>query len=251
MSEGAGANRPRILVVEDEEAIAMALEDGLALEGYAVTTATDGDAGLAAALKEPAADVILLDLRLPGRSGLDVLRGLRGSGVTSPVIVLTARGSEADRVAGLECGADDYVVKPFSMAEVIARVRAHLRRAREYAPEPARSEPASQAAPGLVPESVARFGDVEVDFDGHRATKAGLEITLSALELKILFVLWRERGKTVTRSDFLTEVWGYQKLPVTRTVDFHVGRLRGKVEDDPKNPVHIVTHHGVGYRLQG
>ncbi len=237
---------PRILVVEDEPPIAMALEDGLGLEGYAVTVASNGTDGLAHALAEPRPDVILLDLRMPGMSGLDVLKRLRAEGVRTPVMILTARGAEADRVAGLECGADDYVVKPFSMAEVIARVRAHLRRDREYGTTAADEAEAASAAA----EETVTFGDVQIDFVGHLGKKGETDLALSPLEMKILRLLWDERGRTVSRERFLREVWGYERLPVTRTVDFHMGRLRQKIEDDPKTPRHIKTHHGVGYRLE-
>jgi DNA-binding response OmpR family regulator len=238
-----------VLVIEDEAPIAMALEDGLGLEGLVVEVAADGPGGLARALAAPAPDLVVLDLRLPGMSGLDVLRRLRAEGRRMPVIALTARGGEADRVAGLECGADDYVTKPFSVAELIARVRAHLRREREYRPADGGGGAVRcggvDAAAGL-----ARFGAVEVDFAGARATHAGCALALTPLELKLLRLLWDERGRTVTRERLLREVWGYERLVVTRAVDFHIGQLRKKIEDDPAAPRFLKTHHGVGYRLE-
>ena len=232
----------RILVVEDEAPIALALEDGLRLEGFQVEVVGDGQAGLDRALADPAPDVMILDMRLPKLDGMEVLRRLRASGARLRVVALTARGSEADRVAGLECGADDYVTKPFSMAELLARIRVQLRRKSELAERSPGTEPASQ--------ELAEFGDVTVDFSGHRVVKGEQEVALSSLELKMLKLLWDERGRTVSRERFLREVWGYDHLPVTRTVDFHVQGLRRKLEDDPSKPCWIQTHHGVGYRLE-
>jgi DNA-binding response OmpR family regulator len=239
-----------VLIVEDEPAIAMALEDALRLEGYGAEVASDGVSGLERALAHPPPDALVLDLRLPGLSGLDLLRRLRAAGGTQPVIVLTARGAEADRVAGLECGADDYVVKPFSMAELVARVRAHLRREREYRVAQGAGGQPETAGDGRGGAEAASFGEVRVDFTGHRLLRDGREEALSALECKLLRLLWLERGRTVSRDRFLREVWGFERMPVTRTVDFHMGRLRKKVEADPSSPRHIVTHHGVGYRLE-
>jgi DNA-binding response OmpR family regulator len=178
-------------------------------------------------------DIILLDVMLPLMSGIDVCRTLRTRGIDTPILMLTARSQEMDKVVGLEVGADDYVTKPFSVAELLARIRAHLRRA------------AKQVA-GI--ESFS-FGEVELNFKKYAASKGGQALDLSAREFEILRYLIRHRGETVTRDQLLDEVWGYEATPVTRTVDNHIARLRQKIEQDPSEPKHIITVHRLGYRF--
>ncbi|MGH7818988.1 MAG: response regulator transcription factor, partial [Candidatus Binatia bacterium] len=214
---------PSVLVVEDDPAMAVALRDGFHYEGYAVEVAHDGDSALRRA-SELAPDLIVLDVMLPKMSGLDVCRRLRSLGNTVPIILLTARGQEIDKVQGLKLGADDYVTKPFGFLELMARVEALLRRTR---PRPA-------------PEGYA-FGDVTVDFRRREASRAGAALELSARELALLEYLIVHRGEVVTREQLLRAVWGYETLPLTRTVDVHVAKLRRKIEPDPVEPSFIVT----------
>ena len=223
-----------ILVVEDEEAIRSSFAENLRFEGFEVVEAADG-VEAAQCLEEGGLDLVVLDLMLPRRSGTDVLRDLRRSGSAIPVLVLTARDREVDKVLLLEIGADDYVTKPFSFAEVLARIKALLRRA---------SYQGSDSLPKVI-----NVGDAEIDF-GAFTLKKGEEIyNLSPLEAGMLQLLAEKRGKAVTREEFLRKVWGYSVLPDTRTVDFHVLKLRRLLEVDPARPRHILTVHGVGYRL--
>ena len=222
---------PRILIVDDEPAIVQGLEDNLRFEGYQTVSATNGADGLALALSD-APDLVLLDITMPTMSGWDVCRELRRRGVDVPVIMLTARGAEADRVLGLELGADDYVPKPFSLRELLARVRAVLRR-----PGPRRKF-----------EEFA-FGDVRVRLRGRQVFKAGREVRLTRKEFDLLVFLVEPRGEGVTRERLLDEVWGYERFPTTRTVDTHILRLRRKFEADPDGPAVIETVHGQGYRF--
>jgi two-component system alkaline phosphatase synthesis response regulator PhoP len=222
---------PRILIVDDEPAIVRGLEDNLRYEGYETLAATSGEEGLARALSE-APDLVLLDVMMPRRSGWDVCRELRQRGVDVPIIMLTARGEEGDRVRGLELGADDYVSKPFSLRELLARVRAVLRR-----PGP------RQKFEKLI------FGDVRIHRRGRRVTRSGREVRLTRREYDLLVYLAEHQGDVVTRERLLDEVWGYERFPTTRTVDTHVLRLRRKLEADPDRPRYIHTVHGQGYRL--
>lgn len=222
--------RSCILVVEDEEAIAAGLEYALEQEGYRVVLAKDGAEAIARFADDP--DLVILDVMLPGRSGFEVLEALRGSGRTTPVIMLTARGQEADKVRGLDLGADDYVTKPFGLAELLARVRARLRR----------------RPPGA---KTLKLGACVIDLEAMTARIGeGAEERLSVREADMLRLLQRERGKPVSRSRFLDEVWGEDRFPTTRTVDQHVAKLRKKIEADPKNPAYLVTVFGLGYRLE-
>ncbi|MBI3724309.1 response regulator transcription factor [bacterium] len=239
--------RAQILLVEDEEALRVSVKDKLELEGFTVEATSNGEEALRR-IKSKTHDLAILDVVLPGMSGLEVLKRIRdkeaegGTGAPhTPVILLTARAHESDKVLGLELGADDYITKPFGVRELVARVRAHIRRERAHRDGDA--EPPPPVPPGY------KFGDCTVDFSGFKFKKKTKEIRLSALEWKILSVLVRERGRTVTRERFLREIWGWEKLPVTRTVDFHVSRLRSKV-DDAKEPRHIITVHGIGYRFE-
>jgi two-component system alkaline phosphatase synthesis response regulator PhoP len=224
---------PRILIVDDEPEMIRGLEDNLRFEGYQTVSAPDGKRGLALALSE-APDLILLDIMMPGMSGWDMCRELRQKGIDIPVIMLTARGEEADRVLGLELGADDYVAKPFSLRELLARVRAVLRR----------------PGPRLKLEEIA-FGDVRLHLRARQAFKAGTEVRLTRKEFDLLQYLVGHRGEVVTRDRLLDEVWGYDQYPTTRTVDTHILRLRQKFEKDPEHPVFILTVHGQGYRFVG
>ncbi|HYE15453.1 MAG TPA: response regulator transcription factor [Pyrinomonadaceae bacterium] len=224
----------KVLIVEDDQAMAVALRDGFTYEGYSVQVARDGAAGLRLA-GEKGLDLVILDVMLPRMSGLDVCRQLRGAGNNTPIIMLTARGQEIDKVLGLKTGADDYVTKPFSFLELMARVEAVLRRA---------AKPAEQV------ESV-QFGDVEVNFRTFEATKGGRPLELSPREYKMLKYFVEHRGEVVSRDQLLDHVWGYDGLPLTRTVDMHIAKLRQKIEDTPGDPKHIITVHRVGYKFTG
>ncbi len=222
---------PRILIVDDEPEMIRGLEDNLHFEGYQTITASDGERGLALALSE-APDLIVLDLMMPGLSGWDVCRTLRQKGLDIPVIMLTARGEEVDQVRGLEMGADDYVTKPFSLRELLARIRAVLRR------------------PGPRQKFEAfTFGDVRLQLRTRQLFKAGREVRLTRKEFELLRYLVEHRDEVLTRDRLLNEVWGYEQFPTTRTVDTHVLRLRQKFETDPEHPAYIVTVHGQGYRF--
>jgi two-component system alkaline phosphatase synthesis response regulator PhoP len=222
---------PRILIVDDEPEMVRGIQDNLRFEGYETLTAGDGEHALALASSE-ALDLIVLDLMLPGQSGWEVCRTLRQRGLDVPIIMLTARAEEADQVRGLELGADDYVTKPFSLRELLARIRAVLRR-----PGPRRKA-----------ETYA-WGDARLDPRSRRAWKAGREVGLTRKEFDLLHYLVEHPGETLTRERLLNEVWGYERFPTTRTVDTHVLRLRQKFETDPEHPAHILTVHGQGYRF--
>ncbi len=224
----------KILIIEDEPSMILGLQDNLEYEGYEVIAAVDGEAGLSRALKDKP-NLILLDVMLPKKSGLDVCRELRSIGVESPIIMLTARGQEIDKVLGLEIGADDYVTKPFSINELLARVRAHLRRAAKMVSEL---------------ESY-NFGHIELNFKKYLASKNGEAIDLSPREFELLKYFIRHRGETVTRDELLDKIWGYENYPITRTVDNHIARLRQKIEDVPNEPEYILTVHRVGYKFIG
>jgi DNA-binding response OmpR family regulator len=224
----------KILIVEDEEAILLALEDDLRAEGYEVATATDGSSGLAMGEAHDY-DLIILDIMLPGMNGFEVCKRLRQNGVTTPILILTAKSQEIDKVLGLELGADDYVTKPFSRRELLARVKAILRR-RGHQTE------------GMEAYS---FGDVEVDFNKYQTKRAGQVVHLTRLEYELLRFLIERRAGVVSRSEILDEVWKDATAVYPRTVDTHVGRLRKKLEDDPNDPRYIVGVRGVGYRFAG
>ncbi len=226
----------RILVIEDEEPLRMALSDALHSEGYEVLEAADGRAGLDLALTEDPA-VVLLDLMLPKLDGFAVLRAMREDRLTCPVLILSARGEEWDRVQGFEYGADDYVVKPFSMRELLMRVRAAQRRS-------VGGTPGLEDTPGG-----ARFGKVEVDFAAYSVVNDGVRHGLSRKELELLRFLMEHEGQTLDRPRLLSGVWGPEDTPTTRTVDTHVLKLRKKIEPDPEVPRHLLTVHGVGYRF--
>lgn len=219
----------RILIVEDNRNLAHGLRTNLEFEGHTADVAEDGASGLALA-RDRAHDLILLDLMLPEPDGFRVLETIRAEGLETPVLVLTARGDEADKVRGLRSGADDYVTKPFALRELLARVAALLRRVKPAAGQLA-------------------FGEIVVDPATHGVTRAGLPVTLRPKEYELLQALLRRVGRVATRGELLREVWGYQDCVVSRTLDTHVGELRRKLEEDPANPRHILTVRKTGYRL--
>jgi two-component system alkaline phosphatase synthesis response regulator PhoP len=227
-------NPKRILLVEDEPGLVLKLRDRLTREGYAVDTAVDGESGLERAAGE-AFDLVLLDVMLPRRGGFDVLKELRRRSVETPVIMLTARGQIVDKVVGLKLGADDYVTKPFEMVELLARIEAKLRRA------PATPHPTE----GF------QFDGIRIDFRRAEVTKEGAPLELSAREFQLLKYFIEHRGATLTREELLNEVWGYNAMPSTRTVDVHVAWLRQKIEPNPRHPQFILTVHGMGYKFAG
>jgi DNA-binding response OmpR family regulator len=225
-----------ILIVEDNEDLAYGLRTNLEIEGYTVEIAADGRTGFEKACSiKP--DLLILDLMLPELNGYHVLRQLREDGYEMPVLILTARGEEADKVQGFRLGADQYVTKPFGLLELIARVEGLLLRA----------ERADKFAAGAG-ETVS-FGDVEVDTAARRVMRGGTEVTLAPKEYDLLAALLRRRGAAVSRRDLLEEVWGYPEVVVSRTVDTHIAELRRKLEENPAEPRHIVTVRKVGYRL--
>jgi two-component system, OmpR family, alkaline phosphatase synthesis response regulator PhoP len=226
--------RGRVLYVEDEKALRMTVGDRLKTEGYSVEFASDGDEGFEKATQQPF-DVIVLDIMLPKRSGLDLCRGIRDAGLITPILLLTARGQTADKVKGLKTGADDYVTKPFNMRELMARVEALMRRA------PLRP---------VVKSQVCDFGAIHVDLTGTEATRQGRPINLSAREFQLLRYFIEHQGATLSRVDLLQQVWGYSADTFTRTVDVHVASLRQKLENDPKRPQYIQTVAGLGYRFR-
>jgi len=222
----------KILIVEDEPDMVEGLRDNLIYEGYDVLSAADGETGLALAVEE-SPDLILLDIMLPGKNGYQVCREMKSKGIDVPVIMLTAKSQEVDKVLGLELGADDYITKPFSIRELLARIKAVLRRG------------------GAHPRKIetAEFGRVKVDFRRGIAVKDGNSIELSHYENEILRLLVANGDEPVSRNRLLDEVWGYDLFPTTRTIDNHVVKLRQKIEDDPHNPRHLVTVHGIGYKF--
>jgi DNA-binding response OmpR family regulator len=226
----------RILVVEDNPDLAFGLRNNLEIEGYQVAVAEDGPSGLARA-REWQPDLVILDLMLPGMDGYRVLRTLRNGGFDRPVLILTARGEEADKVMGFRTGADDYVTKPFGVLELLARVQALLRRT------------AAAAAQPVLPRE--RFGDVEVDPAQRAVFRAGEAVSLAPMEFDLLLALLKRRGAVASRHELMREVWGHRAVVISRTVDTHIAELRRKLEDDPAEPRHILTVRKAGYRLQG
>jgi DNA-binding response OmpR family regulator len=220
----------KVLVIEDDPGILRTVADNLRFEKYDVITAVDGETAYVLQQQQQP-DLIVLDLMLPRMSGLELCRKLRAEDVQVPVLVLTARGEEADRVLGLDIGADDYVIKPFSVPELMARVRALLRRS------------SSSLAATLT------FGDVEVDFRRHVAVRGGRAIEMTRKEFALLRFLASREDAVVTRDELLNKVWGLEAYPLTRTVDTHVAGLRAKLEADPARPTYIQTVHGVGYKF--
>ena len=224
----------KILIVEDEPNMVAGLRDNFEFEGYQVISAPDGVAGLERALSE-APDLVILDVMMPRMSGLDVCKQLKAKRASVPIIMLTARGQEVDKVVGLELGADDYVTKPFSIRELLARVKAVLRRSRSAAKEP---------------ETYA-FGEVEVNLRSCQVSRKGKSLDFSSKEFELLKYFLCHPGETLSRDRLLEEVWGYDRFPTTRTVDAHIVRLRQKVEPKPDDPRFILTVHGTGYKFVG
>jgi DNA-binding response OmpR family regulator len=224
----------RILVVEDEPNMVTGLRDNFEYEGYQVLTAMDGVEGLKRALDE-APDLVILDVMMPKMSGLEVCKQLRAKRPSVPIIMLTARGQEVDKVVGLELGADDYVTKPFSIRELLARVRAVLRRTKTLPKD----------------QDSYSFSDVEVDLKSCRVSRGGKPVEFSSKEFELLKYFICHSGEILSRDRLLEEVWGYDNYPTTRTVDTHLVRLRQKLEPDPEQPRLFLTVHGVGYRFVG
>lgn len=225
----------KILIIEDEEDLVKGLKLNLADEGYKVDWASNGEEGLRKAMEETP-DLIILDIMLPKKNGLDVCRELRQKHVTIPIIMLTAKGEEIDKVVGLEIGADDYMTKPFSIRELLARIKAHLRREKREAK--------------TIPE-VYCFGDVEIDFTHFKVKHKDKQLDLTSLEVEILKYFIAHQGEVITREVLLDKIWGYDKYPTTRTIDNHILKLRKKIETDPSHPKYILSIYGEGYRFIG
>ena len=223
----------KILIVEDEPAMRLGLKDNLEYEGYEVEFASDGAEGLEKILTN-SHDLILLDVMLPEISGFDVCRKARSEGIETPLILLTAKGEEIDKVLGLELGADDYVTKPFSVRELSARIKSLLRRSGNHKQE--------------IPQSII-LGKLEIDFTLYVAKSNGVEVKMSHKEFEILRYLYEHKNIPVSRYDLLEKIWGYEETPTTRTVDNFIVRLRQKIENNPNNPKIILTVHGAGYKL--
>jgi DNA-binding response OmpR family regulator len=224
----------RILIVEDEPAMQLGLRDNLELENYEVDSAADGETGLSK-IKLEKYDLVLLDVMLPKLSGFDVCKAARAAGINTPIILLTARGEEIDKVLGLELGADDYITKPFGVRELLARVKAILRR--------------GQALGNAKPDALLVIGRLSIDFSAFKAEEQGKEVKLSHKEFEILSYLHKNRNQLVSRYDLLENVWGYDEQITTRTVDNFILRLRQKVEPNPNHPAIILTVHGSGYKM--
>lgn len=223
---------PNILIVEDEPNMRLGLKDNLEFEGYEVDFANDGEAGMQKILDNDYS-LILLDVMMPKMSGFDVCKTIRKKGITTPVILLTAKDQEIDKVLGLELGADDYVTKPFSVRELLARIKAVLRRGDNLRTE----------------EVKVQIGRIEVNFQNYTALENNTSVQMSHREFEILNYLWKHRNKTVSRDDLLEKIWGYDETPTTRTVDNFIVKLRQKTEKDPNHPQIIITVHGIGYKL--
>lgn len=227
--------KKKILIIEDEPDLVKGLKLNLSDEGYEVDGAENGTEGLRKAIEE-APDLIILDIMLPEMDGLEVCRKLRQKNIDIPVIMLTAKGGEIDKVVGLEIGADDYMTKPFSIRELMARIKARLRQSeREVKP---------------IPELYS-FGDIEIDFTRFKIRRKGKEQELTSLETDILKYFVIHRGEVVSRDNLLDKIWGYESYPTTRTVDNHILKLRKKIEEDPSHPRYILSVYGGGYRFTG
>ncbi len=222
----------KILIVEDERALAIGLEDDLRVEGYDVVVLGDGRAASRVAI-EGGFDAIVLDVMLPGRDGFEICRDIRRAGKRTPIILLTAKAQESDKILGLELGADDYITKPFSPRELRARLKAVLRRAQ-----------------GDVPERYS-FGNVEVDFSACQLRRGGSLVDVTTLEYKLLSLFIRRRGHVLTRAQLLDDIWGAATHVTDRVIDTHIANLRKKIEDDPAAPRHLASVRGIGYRFDG
>jgi DNA-binding response OmpR family regulator len=225
----------KILIVEDEPNMRTGLKDNLEFEGYEVNLAEDGETGLKNIL-EGNYDLVLLDVMLPQMSGFDVCKTVRKKGNNIPIILLTAKGEEIDKVLGLELGADDYITKPFGLRELLARIKAVLRRTDD------KDSSASK-------DSFIKIGKIDVNFSSYNALEDGLAVPMTHKEFEILSHLWSNKNSTISREDLLNNVWGYDENPTTRTVDNFILKLRQKIEKDPNHPKIILTVHGIGYKL--
>ncbi len=225
---------PKILICEDEPSMRMGLKDNLEFENYEVDTAEDGETGLNKILDNQY-DLIILDVMMPKMSGFDVCKSARKKGITTPIILLTAKGEEIDKVLGLELGADDYVTKPFSLRELLARIKAILRR--------------GELTAKTVEDKDIQIGNLLVNFGTYQAKVKNKEVQMSHKEFKILNYLWKKKNAAVSRDELLTEVWGFGETPTTRTVDNFILKLRQKIEKDLNHPQFILTVHGVGYKM--
>lgn len=225
---------PKILICEDEPGMRMGLKDNLEFESYEVDLAEDGEIGLNKILKNKY-DLIILDVMMPKMSGFDICKSVRKNGITTPIILLTAKGEEIDKVLGLELGADDYVTKPFSLRELLARIKAILRRGELTGKE--------------IDDKDMQIGQLTINFGTYQAKVKNKEVQMSHKEFEILHYLWKKKNATVSRDELLTEVWGFEESPTTRTVDNFILKLRQKIEKDSNHPQIILTVHGVGYKL--
>ncbi|KAA3618584.1 MAG: DNA-binding response regulator [Calditrichaeota bacterium] len=224
----------KVLIVEDEESMQRGLRDNLEFEGYEVDVAEDGAAGLEKII-ENSYNLIILDVMMPKISGFDVCQKARKSGIKTPIILLTAKGEEIDKVLGLELGADDYITKPFSLRELLARVKAALRRQNEFA--------------GQTLDEEIQFGNLTVDLQRFSAMRDGKDVPLTHREFEIIRHLWQHKNEIVSREELLNAVWGYDAFPTTRTIDNFMLKLRQKAEADSAHPRHILTVHGIGYKF--
>ncbi len=222
-----------ILVVEDEKSMMMGLKDNLEFEGYQVDTAEDGESGYNM-IRNNKYDLVLLDVMLPYISGFDICKKVRGEGVTTPIIFLTAKGEEIDKVLGLELGADDYLTKPFSLRELLARIKAILRRS---------------SVNEKNNDQLLNIGKMEVNFSNYEASVSGEKIKMTHKEFELLHFLWDNRNKVVSRDEMLDTIWGTDYIPSPRTIDNFILKLRQRIEENPNDPSHILTVHGVGYKL--
>lgn len=227
-------HKTKILIVEDEPSMASGLRDNFEYEGYQVLTAADGVEGLERALAD-SPDLVVLDVMMPKLSGLDVCKQLKAQRPSMPIIMLTARGQEVDKVVGLELGADDYVTKPFSIRELLARIKSVLRRAHTLPKE----------------QECFAFHDVEVNLRSHQVSRKGKSVSFSTKEFELLRYFLCHQGETLSRDRLLDDVWGYDHFPTTRTVDAHIVRLRQKLEPNPERPRFFLTVHGTGYKFVG
>jgi DNA-binding response OmpR family regulator len=227
--------KKKILIIEDEQDLIKGLKINLSDEGFDVDWAVDGVEGLRKAIEE-APDLIILDIMLPEKDGLEICRELRQKKIDIPIIMLTAKGEEIDKVVGLEIGADDYITKPFSIRELLARIKVRLRNV--------------ERMEKTIPE-VYSFGDIEIDFARFKVRRKGKELEFTSLEMEILKYFIAQRGEVVSRNDLLDKVWGYESYPTTRTIDNHILKLRKKIEEDPSHPRYILSVYGGGYRFTG
>ncbi|NWF89548.1 MAG: response regulator transcription factor [Ignavibacteriaceae bacterium] len=225
----------KILIVEDEPNMRLGLKDNLEFESYEVDIATDGEEGLNKILDNNYS-LVLLDVMLPKKNGFDVCKTVRKKGITTPIILLTAKGEEIDKVLGLELGADDYVTKPFSIRELLARIKAILRRGENF-------------TSGDLKNKMISLGKLQINFLSYTALEGKDSVQMSHKEIDVLYYLWKKRNQTVSRDELLNEVWGYEENPTTRTVDNFILKLIQKVEKDHNHPQVILTVHGIGYKL--